>query len=99
MKVDATIASISTRFKLAREDQVKDFIGVNILNTDKILLMQPKLIQNILNDLGLKKDTKTKSMPALSSKILQAHVDCPPFNESWHYRSLIGKLSFLEKST
>jgi hypothetical protein len=60
---------------------------------------KPKLIQNILDDLGVKDNTKSKPIPALSSKILQAHVNSTPFNETWHYRSIIGKLNFLEKST
>jgi hypothetical protein len=34
----------------------------------------------------------------MASKILQQHLDSPPFNESWHYRSVIGKLNFLERA-
>jgi hypothetical protein len=100
-KFDAIISRISEFFKITSEDQVNNFIGVNISHTDdgKILLTQPKLIQNILDDLGLKVDTKIKAIPALLSKILQAQTDGPEFNESWHYRSIIGKLNFLEKST
>jgi hypothetical protein len=63
------------------------------------MLTQPKLIQNILDDLKMNDTTKTKTIPALSSKILQPHLDSPEFNEPWHYRSIIGKLNFLEKST
>jgi hypothetical protein len=33
-KVDATIATIATLFKITTEDSVNDFIGVNISNTD-----------------------------------------------------------------
>jgi Reverse transcriptase (RNA-dependent DNA polymerase) len=100
-KVDSTINKIAELFNITSEDEVNDFIGVNIAHTDdgKILLTQPKLIQNILDDLGLKDDTKIKAIPALSSKILQPPIDSPSFNETWHYRSLIGKLNFLEKST
>jgi hypothetical protein len=36
---------------------------------------------------------------ALSIKILQQHLDCPQFNQKWHYRSIIGKLNFVEKNT
>ena len=38
-------------------------------------------------------------MPALSSKILNRDTNGHPFREDWHYRSIIGKLNFLEKST
>jgi Reverse transcriptase (RNA-dependent DNA polymerase) len=95
-KVDATIERIASLFNITSEDQVDDFIGVNITHTEdgKVLLTQPKLIQSILDDLGLKDDTKSKNIPALSTKILQAHIDSPMFNETWHYRSLVGKLNF-----
>jgi hypothetical protein len=96
-KVDATIQKIAELFKITSEDHVNDFIGVNITHTNdgRILLTQPKLIQNILDDLGLNDTTKSKPTPALSSKILHPHLDSPEFNKSWHYRSIIGKLNFL----
>jgi hypothetical protein len=62
-------------------------------------MTQGKLIQSILDSLGIKDNTNPKTAPALSTKILQQHLDSPAFNESWHYRSVIGKLNFLEKST
>jgi Reverse transcriptase (RNA-dependent DNA polymerase) len=94
VKVDATIIKIANLFKTTSKDEVND-IGVN----GKICLTQPELIQNILEDLGLKDNTKIKALPALSSKILQPHTDSPAFNKSRHYRSLIGKFNFLQKST
>jgi hypothetical protein len=88
-------------FNITSNDVVDDFLGVNIDRQDDgtINMTQGKLIQSILDDLGIKDDAKTKSTPALSSKILQQHLDSPAFNETWHYRSVIGKLNFLEKST
>jgi hypothetical protein len=41
----------------------------------------------------------TRSTPSLSSKILHAHTKSPPYNGEWSYRSVIGKMNFLEKST
>ena len=43
-------------------------------------------------------NTKSVSIPALSSRILQLDLDGQPFNQTWEYRSIIGKLNFLEKS-
>jgi hypothetical protein len=57
------------------------------------------LIDQIISDLGLKPNTKTKDLPALSSKTLNRDTNGHPFREDWHYRSIIGKLNFLEKST
>jgi hypothetical protein len=77
-------------------------LGVNI-NRDKsngsIILTQQKLIKSIIADLGLKNDSTTRATPSLSSKILHAYPESPPYEGSWSYRSVIGKLNFLEKST
>ena len=42
---------------------------------------------------------KTKSIPAPSSKILSHHSDSKDFDNSFNYRSLVGKLNYLEKCT
>jgi Reverse transcriptase (RNA-dependent DNA polymerase) len=99
--IDATITNIAKLFNITSEDSVNDFIGINIAkHKDGIIsLTQPKLIQSIFDDLGLTDKTKGKYTPALLSHILQQHIDSPAFNESWHYRSVIGKLNVLEKST
>jgi hypothetical protein len=62
-------------------------------------LSQPHLIQQILNDLGFKDNTKPKRTPAPSAIILHRDPDGPDFEEEWAYRSVVGKLNFLEKST
>jgi hypothetical protein len=63
-------------------------------------LTSPHLIDSILEDLGLNLDnTISKPTPALSSKIVSRDFDGPAFNKLWEYRSVIGKLNFLEKST
>jgi hypothetical protein len=99
-KFDETVANIAKLFNITSEDSVDDFIGVNISRqTDgTIHRTQPKLIQSILDDLGLKEGTKTKNTPAMSTKILQQHLNSPEFNEPWHYRSVIGKLNFWRKA-
>lgn len=47
----------------------------------------------------MKPNTKTKDKPAPSSTILRRDLDGDSFDEQWDYRSIIGKLNFLEKST
>jgi hypothetical protein len=49
--------------------------------------------------MGMKDNTKTKAKAAPLSTILCRDLDGKPFTESWDYRSVIGKLNFLEKST
>ena len=44
-------------------------------------------------------NTRPADTPALATKILQPDTNAKDFDQSWEYRSLIGKLNFLEKST
>ena len=43
--------------------------------------------------------TKPRSTPAASSKLLSRHSNSKPFDNSFNYRSVIGKLNYLEKAT
>ena len=88
-------------FDMTDEGELSDYLGVKITRQDDgtIHLTQPHLIDQIISDLGLKPNTKTKAMPALTSKVLNKDINGHPFREDWHYRSIIGKLNFLEKST
>jgi hypothetical protein len=58
------------------------------------------LIDPILDNLRLNDDNVTKKItPATMSKLLSRHSDSEPFDNSINYRSVIGKLNYLEKST
>jgi Reverse transcriptase (RNA-dependent DNA polymerase) len=100
-KIDIIIKEISDMFKITSEDIVNDFLGINIDRREDgtIVMTQPKLIQDILDDLGLKDNSVSKDTPALSSSILQPMTDEVDFDEKWNYRSILGKLNYLEKST
>jgi hypothetical protein len=88
-------------FKMTDEGTLGDYLGVKIdyLENGTIKLSQPHLIQQILDDLGFNERTGTKPTPAATSVKLSRDLHGEPFNEDWHYRSVIGKLNFLEKST
>ena len=84
------------------EGSLEDFLGVNIERKEdgSIFLTQPHLIDQILKDLHLdKEDVKEKDTPAASTRILSADPREDEFDHSFHYRSVIGKLNYLEKST
>ena len=91
-----------TDLELTVEGDISDFLGVNIdyRMDGTIHLTQPQLINSILKELNLDKpNTKIKRTPAASSKILSAFPDSQPFDGHFHYRRIIGKLNYLEKST
>jgi Reverse transcriptase (RNA-dependent DNA polymerase) len=84
------------------EGDIQDFLGINIDRKEDgtIHLTQPHLIDGILKDLRLDgPDVKIKSTPAKSSDILRRHQGSEAFDESFDYRSVIGKLNYLEKGT
>ena len=79
---------------------MEDFLGVHIQRKDgSIHLSQPHLVDHVIKDLGLNHSkVHSKTTPAAASKILLAHPDTEVFDGSFHYRSVIGKLNYLEKS-
>ena len=55
-------------------------------------MSQRHLIDQILDDLHMNNDTvNTKPTSAASSKLLTRHTDSKPFDNSFNYRSVIGK--------
>jgi hypothetical protein len=75
-----------------------------------IEMSQPYLVQQILQDLALlppngtttkpsKYMPKTVDTPAASTVILERNPEGEPHKETWSYRSVIGKLNYLEKSS
>jgi hypothetical protein len=105
--IDALIKSLqsdpacATQYNITDEGTLDDNLGVKIQQAvdGRFTLTQPHLIQQILDDLGFKENSKTKKTPALASKILQRDIFGDTFQETWLYRSVVGKLNFLEKST
>lgn len=89
------------KFDITDEGDICDYLGVKVekLSDGRIKLSQPHLIDQIIADLGLKDDSKGLPAPALSTRLLHRHLDEEPHKEKWEYRSVIGLLNFLEKST
>ena len=100
-KVVEEMRTSSKKFRVEDLGNVKDFLGIQVTRgEDKtITLNQPQLIGSILKDVKFQSNTKEKDTPALSSVILQKDTQGKPFNNDFHYRRVIGKLNFLEKST
>lgn len=88
-------------YVMTDEGDLADYLGVKIdkLPNGLIKLTQPHLIQQILKDLGMDESTKPQPTPAAPSVKLNRDPHGQPFTEEWHYRSVVGKMNFLEKST
>jgi hypothetical protein len=101
-QVTEVIKLILERFKIQEEGDMCEFLGIEVTKGDdgSLSLRQPHLIDSILKDLHLDKGNVTPRMtPALKTRILHKDTTGEPFDESFHYRSIIGKLNYLEKST
>jgi hypothetical protein len=88
-------------FDLTDEGKITDYLGVTVSQEadGTIKLSQPHLIQQIIDDIGFNERTTTKATPAQSTTRLHRDLHGEERREDWHYRSIIGKLNFLEKST
>jgi Reverse transcriptase (RNA-dependent DNA polymerase) len=92
----------STGLKITSEATLEDFLGVNIDHREDgtIHMTQTRLIDSILADLGLDKpNVAGKDTPAATSKLLSHHPRSAPFDCHFDYRSVVGKMLYLEKCT
>ena len=98
---EAIKAIKDAKLQITLEGDLADFLGVKIerKSTKEIIFTQPHLIDDILNDLGLKHVKDGKETPAASSRILTRNDNGVDHDKSFHYRSVIGKLNYLEKAT
>ena len=102
-EIDDVVSSIQKAgLNITIEGDLQDFLGINIQreNDGSIYLSQPHLIDQILKDLRMDDDNvKQKDTPAKSSEILNAGLNTKDFDGSFNYRSIIGKLNYLERGT
>ena len=101
-EVDDAISDIQKAgLNITVEGDVNDFLGVNInkKKDGEMEMTQPHLIKQIRDDMGFDFKTKSKNLPACSSKILKRHQESEEFDKSFNYRSIVGKLNYLEKAT
>ena len=92
----------STGLELTEEGDLSDFLGVNIERKadGTVHLTQPQLINQILSDVNFQgENVSTKQTPASSSRILKRSLQGAGHDDSFHYRSVIGRLNYLEKCT
>jgi len=101
-ELDAIVNDMQTSgLNLMVEGKIDDFLGMNIDRWDDgtFNLMQPHLIDQILKEMRLhSNNVSVKTMPAAVSKALKWHSGSQSFDRHYNYRSIIGKLSFLDKS-
>ena len=100
-ELDEAITAIKdAKIRITLEGDLADFLGVKIEKSpNEIIFTQPHLIDDVLNDLGLRHMKDGKETPAASSRILTRNDSGIDHDKSFHYQSVIGKLNYLEKAT
>ena len=81
------------------EGTLEDLLVVNIdiRKYDSIQLTQPHMIEQIVKDLGQENPkTPFKSTPAQPYKTLHSHKQSDKFYKSFHYRSGVVNLKYLD---
>jgi hypothetical protein len=86
--------------KIEDQGHPADYVGVNNskIKDGSYEFMQRALIDSIIKDFNLT-DSKTKTVPAKGALQLHAFKEDPPFNQSFDYRSAVGKLNYLGQIT
>jgi hypothetical protein len=102
-EIDQVIEDIKkAKLDITVEGDIQDFLGINIerKGDGTIHLTQPHLIDSIIKELRLDDDNvQIKTTPAKTSDILRRHAASKDFDNAFNYRSIIGKLNYLERGT
>ena len=101
-ELDTIVSLLQWQFQISDEGDLCDYLGIQMKKRvdGSLELTQPHLIQSILCDLKLVRNhPKSTPIPSLTSRILTQDSEGADFDKHFDYRSVIGKLSYLEKST
>ena len=100
-QVVTDLRASSRKFTVDDQGDVGDFLGIQVQKQEdgSILLTQPQLIDLIIKDLHLQPSSNGKKTPSVTMSLLHKDIDGPEMTPDFNYRSVIGKLNFLEKST
>ena len=80
---------------------IEDYLSINVKEQENgnIKLTQPQIIDSIINDAQLPKNTAPQQTPAMSTKIPRCESASPTFNKRFNYLAVVVNLNFLEKIT
>jgi Reverse transcriptase (RNA-dependent DNA polymerase) len=102
-KIESALLDLQSKFEVQDEGDLSDYLGVKVQKhaDGSIEFTQPHLIDSILEDLKLMENgcrPKTTDTPCKHDSKMHKDEGGKEFDYSWEYRSVIGKLNYLEKS-
>jgi len=96
--LDTLVVNLQKRnYILKDEGSLDKYLGVDVKYKDKgrIELVQPFLIQRIIDLLGLEKDSTRNSRPTPATKpLLHKDLLAEPRKNLWNYRQAVGMLTY-----
>jgi Reverse transcriptase (RNA-dependent DNA polymerase) len=100
-KIDKEIASLQEDYDLTDEGELQDYLGIRFDRRldGSLKLTQPRMIERVLEIVGLKKDdqhVKLHDTPASEHKLLDNDPHGAFRTQQWNYRSAVGCLSYLQ---
>ncbi len=101
-ELEYLIKCMKQKFEIKEEGDTGDYLGIQIKKrSDRSLqLTQPQLTSSIVEDLNLvAENVKGMTTHALKTVLIHKDKGGKAFVNGFHYRSMIGKLNYLEKST
>ena len=100
-EIDDIIKSLQEDYNLTDEGDLKEYLGIRCdkTRTGGLKLTQPTLIERILRTVGITAETKVRKRRTPANKILQKDLGGLKRRQTWDYRSVIGMLNFLCRST
>jgi Reverse transcriptase (RNA-dependent DNA polymerase) len=93
--VQMAVSDIGNKFNITSKPEVDDFLGVKIIrdhDAGTVTMTQSQQIDSILEDLHRDDKANGKKLPVQPTKLLQNFEQSENHDESFHYRSVSGKL-------
>ena len=100
-EIDQIIESLKVDFNMTDEGDLKEYLGIRCDKTKSggLKLTQPTLIERILRTVGMDGKKKVRRRRTPAKKVLQKDLGGPRRRLSGDYRSVVGMLNFLCRST
>jgi hypothetical protein len=100
-KINLEIESLKREYDLTDEGELQDYLGIRFDRRDdgSLKLTQPRMIERVLEIVGLSKDgerVKLHDTPASEHQMLDNNPDGAVRSQVWNYRSAVGCLSYIQ---
>ena len=99
--INKTVVDLKfTHFNLENRGVIADYLGLNInyKKNGEVIMTQPQLIKQIIEDAKLEYNAHLPPTPTVSSRMLRREENDPAYQEKIHYRSLVEKINYFEES-